>query len=208
MAAMVVAVARPGTRRGIRRNVDRPVPEELVQKLLAAAMQVSIARNQQPWQFIVIDDRVMPAEIAGWKNCRRDAREPWKSDTAIYVGCWHWAWPTRRWPNQTGPSSSGAGMLDSDSPGNPPWEDVKMLSRTSRRTAFRCFVLRDGNIGLRWRGGRPQRWMMGWVLEKERLSRLATAYPVPTASGLTSLRRKSRHPTSIAGWRRHIMHDA
>ena len=51
------------TRRSIRRYLDKPVPEELVQKLLAAAMQAPSARNQQPWQFVVIDDRATLAKI-------------------------------------------------------------------------------------------------------------------------------------------------
>jgi nitroreductase len=51
------------TRRSIRRYLDRPVPEELIQKLLAAAMHAPSARNQQPWRFIVIDDRAVLAEI-------------------------------------------------------------------------------------------------------------------------------------------------
>ena len=51
------------TRRSIRTYVDQPVPEELVQKLLAAAMQAPSARNQQPWQFVVIDDRAILAKI-------------------------------------------------------------------------------------------------------------------------------------------------
>ena len=51
------------TRRSIRKYLDKPVPEELVQKLLAAAMQAPSARNQQPWQFVIIDDRAMLAEI-------------------------------------------------------------------------------------------------------------------------------------------------
>ena len=45
------------TRRSIRRYLGEPVGEELVQKLLAAAMQAPSARNQQPWQFVVIDQR-------------------------------------------------------------------------------------------------------------------------------------------------------
>ena len=51
------------TRRSIRTYLDRPVPEELIQKLLAAAMQAPSARNQQPWQFVVIDDRAILANI-------------------------------------------------------------------------------------------------------------------------------------------------
>ena len=52
------------SRRSVRRYEDRPVPEELVRKLLAAASSAPSARNQQPWQFVVIDDRQMLAEIA------------------------------------------------------------------------------------------------------------------------------------------------
>jgi nitroreductase len=45
------------TRRSIRQYQPTPVPEELVQKLLAAAMSAPSARNSQPWRFVVIDDR-------------------------------------------------------------------------------------------------------------------------------------------------------
>jgi nitroreductase len=51
------------TRRSVRKYLDRPVPEELVQRLLAAAMQAPSARNQQPWQFVVLDERAMLAKI-------------------------------------------------------------------------------------------------------------------------------------------------
>jgi len=51
------------TRRSIRKYLDKPVPEEIVEKLLAAAMQAPSARNQQPWQFVVIDDRAILAKI-------------------------------------------------------------------------------------------------------------------------------------------------
>jgi nitroreductase len=51
------------TRRSIRKYLDKPVPEELVQKLLAAAMQAPSARNQQAWQFVVIDDRATLSKV-------------------------------------------------------------------------------------------------------------------------------------------------
>jgi nitroreductase len=54
------------TRRSIRKYLDKPVPEDLVQKILAAAMQAPSARNQQPWHFVVIDDRRILAEIPGF----------------------------------------------------------------------------------------------------------------------------------------------
>jgi nitroreductase len=54
------------TRRSIRKYQERPVAEELVEKLLAAAMQAPSARNQQPWQFVVIDDPRLLAKIPGF----------------------------------------------------------------------------------------------------------------------------------------------
>ncbi|MDZ7620745.1 MAG: nitroreductase family protein, partial [Patescibacteria group bacterium] len=47
------------TRRSIRKYEERPVPEEAVEALLAAAMTAPSARNAQPWQFVVIDDRAL-----------------------------------------------------------------------------------------------------------------------------------------------------
>jgi nitroreductase len=51
------------TRRSIRKYQARPVPEELVHELLVAAMHAPSARNQQPWQFVVIDDPQVLAKI-------------------------------------------------------------------------------------------------------------------------------------------------
>ena len=51
------------TRRSIRKYLNQPVPEELIQKLLGAAMQAPSARNQRPWQFVVIDQQAILAEI-------------------------------------------------------------------------------------------------------------------------------------------------
>lgn len=51
------------TRRSIRKFLDQPVGEDLIEKLLAAAMQAPSARNQQPWRFVVIDDRSILAKI-------------------------------------------------------------------------------------------------------------------------------------------------
>ncbi len=45
------------TRRSIRRYTGTPVPEALITQLLEAAMAAPSAGNQQPWQFVVIDDR-------------------------------------------------------------------------------------------------------------------------------------------------------
>ena len=44
-------------RRSIRRYTDQPIPEDVIEELLRAAMAAPSAGNQQPWQFVVIDDR-------------------------------------------------------------------------------------------------------------------------------------------------------
>lgn len=51
------------SRRSIRHYTDDPVPEELIEKLLLAAMAAPSARNEQPWQFVVIDERRILNEI-------------------------------------------------------------------------------------------------------------------------------------------------
>ncbi len=51
------------TRRSIRKYQDRPVSEELIRKVIAAAAMAPSARNAQPWQFVVIDDRELLGEI-------------------------------------------------------------------------------------------------------------------------------------------------
>lgn len=51
------------TRRSIRQFADRPVPAEMVEKLLRAAMTAPSAGNQQPWEFIVLTDRALLDEM-------------------------------------------------------------------------------------------------------------------------------------------------
>lgn len=45
------------TRRSVRQYLDKPVEEHKIRQMLAAAMQAPSAANQQPWDFIVIQDR-------------------------------------------------------------------------------------------------------------------------------------------------------
>ena len=45
------------TRRSIREYTLQAIPDELVQELLAAAMQAPSAGNQQPWHFIFVVER-------------------------------------------------------------------------------------------------------------------------------------------------------
>lgn len=52
------------TRRSVRSWEDKPVPEDMVNKILAAAMQAPSARNQQAWQFIVLNERNVLNQLA------------------------------------------------------------------------------------------------------------------------------------------------
>ena len=51
------------TRRSIRKYTGDPVPEEIVQELLEAGMSAPSAGNEQPWHFIVINERKLLNEI-------------------------------------------------------------------------------------------------------------------------------------------------
>ena len=51
------------TRRSVREYKNKPIPEEMITKLLAAAMAAPSARNQQPWEFVVITEREVLDQI-------------------------------------------------------------------------------------------------------------------------------------------------
>lgn len=51
------------TRRSIRKYTKEPVPTNIIKELLEAAMCAPSADNEQPWQFIVINDRRILDEI-------------------------------------------------------------------------------------------------------------------------------------------------
>jgi nitroreductase len=45
------------TRRSIRQYTEKDVSPELIKELLQAAMSAPSAGNEQPWQFVVVNDR-------------------------------------------------------------------------------------------------------------------------------------------------------
>lgn len=51
-------------RRSVRLFADRPVEPEKIERLLRAAMQAPSAGNQQPWEFIVVQDPTLLARLA------------------------------------------------------------------------------------------------------------------------------------------------
>jgi nitroreductase len=54
------------TRRSIRRYTDQPISEQQVEQILRAAMAAPSAGNQQPWQFVVVNDRKLLDAISGY----------------------------------------------------------------------------------------------------------------------------------------------
>ena len=51
-------------RKSIRNFTDKAIEKEVIEKLLKAAMQAPSAHNQQPWEFIVVDDRTLLDELS------------------------------------------------------------------------------------------------------------------------------------------------
>jgi len=51
------------SRRSIRKYIDKTIPSVYVEKLLKAGMAAPSAGNQQPWHFIVINERSILDEI-------------------------------------------------------------------------------------------------------------------------------------------------
>lgn len=51
-------------RRSIRKYKDKSVEEEKIEKLLRAAMQAPSAVNQQPWEFIVVQNKESLKELS------------------------------------------------------------------------------------------------------------------------------------------------
>ena len=54
------------TQRAMRRLKPDPVPDDLIWKLLDAAIKAPSGGNRQPWNFIVIRDADTKAKIAEW----------------------------------------------------------------------------------------------------------------------------------------------
>ena len=45
------------TRRSIRKYTKQTIPDKMIKELIEAGVSAPSAGNQQPWQFIVIDDQ-------------------------------------------------------------------------------------------------------------------------------------------------------
>ena len=54
------------SRRSIREYIDKPVEEDKIRYLMEAAMSAPSAHNEQPWVFVVIDDKSLLTKITGF----------------------------------------------------------------------------------------------------------------------------------------------
>jgi nitroreductase len=52
------------TRRSCRRFASREVPRDLVEKIVNAGRLAATARNEQPWEFVVVTDAATRREVA------------------------------------------------------------------------------------------------------------------------------------------------
>ncbi len=52
------------TRRSVRRFLDKEVESEKITKLLQAGMQAPSAKNQQPWEFVVVQNKEKLTELS------------------------------------------------------------------------------------------------------------------------------------------------
>jgi len=83
------------TRRSIRKYKDQKIPDEIVQKILAAAMAAPSAGNQQPWHFVIIKDKRLLYEIPKFHQYSAMCREAALAilvcgdpEAAKHVGFW------------------------------------------------------------------------------------------------------------------------
>ena len=52
-------------KREVREYADRPVPEDVLRKILAAGRATGSAKNTQPWRFVVLEDAKRRRDLAG-----------------------------------------------------------------------------------------------------------------------------------------------
>ena len=73
----------------VRRYQDRPIPDELVRRIVDAGRLTASANNRQPWHFVVVRDRDRLRELG-----KLVQTGPYIADAqlAIAVGC-EKAWP-------------------------------------------------------------------------------------------------------------------
>lgn len=64
------------SRRSIRRFEERPVPDALLHQLLSAVMQAPSAKNERPWEFLIVRDPALLqllAQTDPYSGCIKNA---------------------------------------------------------------------------------------------------------------------------------------
>jgi len=54
------------TKRDLRTFTDRPIPDDVLRRILEAGRRSGSSRNSQPWHFIVVRDRARLRTLAGF----------------------------------------------------------------------------------------------------------------------------------------------
>ncbi len=54
------------TRRSVRKYTDKEIPKDIIEKILKAGFSAPSAANQQPWHFIIIDEKNILNKIPGF----------------------------------------------------------------------------------------------------------------------------------------------
>lgn len=69
-------------RRSVRSYLDKPVPEDALNRILEAGRLAPSANNLQPWHFVVVTDRAKRAELSHgrWAGFLKDC-------PVVIVGC-------------------------------------------------------------------------------------------------------------------------
>lgn len=55
-------------RRSIRKYLDRPIPDDTIEKLVEAALRAPSSRSINPWEFIVVTDRKSLVKLSAAKE--------------------------------------------------------------------------------------------------------------------------------------------
>jgi nitroreductase len=69
-------------RKSVRAFLDKPVGEDVLEKILDAARLAPSARNAQEWRFVVVSDRTVRQKIAS-----EAARQPFIGTAGILLAC-------------------------------------------------------------------------------------------------------------------------
>jgi nitroreductase len=69
-------------RRSVRAFLEKPVGEDVLERILDAARRAPSARNAQEWRFVVVSDRAVRERIAS-----EAARQPFIGTAGILLAC-------------------------------------------------------------------------------------------------------------------------